>query len=1256
MINRQKLIMILIPVIFIAGFFAFKPNLWQSRIESYLNRQLDDEGWTIKINQFSGHLFSNIYTNDVLLTNEDGTSVLLPKISAKVMIFPLLKGEIKLSTLSLNNASIFPFIDTVKEENDDFKQLKFFPEKIPLNIRQLHVDGSIYTSREDSSQILHFLIDGAIKPDTTAMNIDLSKLELFYSEPRVDIVINNIKGNLSSKRISVEVEKANINGFPLSGNFKYEFGEAPNMNGKISLLDYNLPNKIFSQLPLQPELSKLSATFQFESDMMNFIGVLDINNDLGLKMSGDFNLENKIDYFQLNSLMLTGNEATLNIKGIYEDNGHFNGTVQLDKLDVSEWITKGNETNLSGYILLDGDFINNQISALDMNVEVDESILFEREPSSISGGISFRNFQLEITNPLTLTIGPSMVEVKGASDFKSKILDLNLSLTDASTFLINNFWEDSLSSGRATGSMYLKGPFDSLGINADLIINKFGYNNILLESFEFIGNIEDLNNFNEGAFKLKFGKGTWNEYGFESGTGEFLLLDTLVEVSSFELKNGNDYLQFNGSVNKDSLINLERFQIAYRGHYLINPRPIFISYSNNSFSFEPFEIHVDDGIIEGSLSTNPLQGHIKFSNVTSDIMSLFESNYSQKIKGNIFGEIFIDKDLKQDKVTIDLTLKNGQLAKQSFDDFYISAIYKDETIFLEEMILKDGDKTAFQVMGRIPFLTDTTKSKIIDIQSNFKNIDITFFTQFIPEWETYLFGNFTGVFNISGNTVKTMMSIDASIENTVFRKIPLGLVKASGSYNSKKLIFKDFTSNWNGNYIKGSASLPIDFNIASPNINKWNLNDKILIRTDGRFNSLVFLSENIAQTDSIIGDISISLNVDGPKDKLVRNGSINIKNGKIHTILIDEPITNIFASAELKQNKMSINSFNGLLFNSNNKVQPDSNLSISGVIDFTKFFEPRYNIKAIGNDVFYRSLDGDIEAYSDLDISIIGKDTIDITGSISARNGAIYSEFNSDQTPSFDQKGRTITNYNIRFPIQESFAIRNSQIDASILGEIAMNRQNESDWNYSGEIELMEGEIYYYLGDVFKNLRGTMIMDGQGFNPFLDLTASTRIGDAEIMLGVFGPFDNPEWTFDSDKGYTESDILQLLTFNTRVAEEGFTTEGLGSQAQTILGAYLERQLERNFVRATGLQSSGILEDVEISGTSELIKPGQGEEFSISAKVNRNFSLSYQRSFSLEAAYKNKVGVEYKLNPNFSVIGNVDEKGQVHMKFRVRRVY
>ena len=299
MINRQKTITIILVAIFITGFVAFRPNLWQNRIEIYLNRQLNKEGWTVNINKLSGHLFSNIYTDNISLINENGTSVILPKISAKIMIFQLLRGKIKLSTLSLSNASIYPFSDELNDKEDKINKLNFLPERMPINIDNLHADGSIFTSKDDSTIALHFLIDGAVKPDTNALNINLSKFELFYSNPRIDIVINNIKGNLSSKRISVEIEKANINSFPLGGHFEYEFGNVPKMNGEIALLDYNIPNKIFSQFPLQPELSKISATFKFESDLKHFIGGLNINNDLGLEMSGDFNLENKDDYFQL---------------------------------------------------------------------------------------------------------------------------------------------------------------------------------------------------------------------------------------------------------------------------------------------------------------------------------------------------------------------------------------------------------------------------------------------------------------------------------------------------------------------------------------------------------------------------------------------------------------------------------------------------------------------------------------------------------------------------------------------------------------------------------------------------------------------------------------------------------------------------------------------------------------------------------------------------------------------------------------------
>ena len=39
-------------------------------------------------------------------------------------------------------------------------------------------------------------------------------------------------------------------------------------------------------------------------------------------------------------------------------------------------------------------------------------------------------------------------------------------------------------------------------------------------------------------------------------------------------------------------------------------------------------------------------------------------------------------------------------------------------------------------------------------------------------------------------------------------------------------------------------------------------------------------------------------------------------------------------------------------------------------IDFNQFFEPQYNLRLLGDNIFFRSLNGDIEAYGDLDLTI----------------------------------------------------------------------------------------------------------------------------------------------------------------------------------------------------------------------------------------------------------------------------------------------
>ena len=128
--------------------------------------------------------------------------------------------------------------------------------------------------------------------------------------------------------------------------------------------------------------------------MVYYKGDLLIKNDLGLDMTGQFDLNRKDDVFRLDTLQLSDDKTSLNIIGAYDYKGRFNGIVNLINFDISDWISKGKDTDLSGYLLINGELLDDEISNLDISAEINESILFEGESSSISGGISYQNENL----------------------------------------------------------------------------------------------------------------------------------------------------------------------------------------------------------------------------------------------------------------------------------------------------------------------------------------------------------------------------------------------------------------------------------------------------------------------------------------------------------------------------------------------------------------------------------------------------------------------------------------------------------------------------------------------------------------------------------------------------------------------------------------------------------------------------------------------------------------------------------------------
>jgi autotransporter translocation and assembly factor TamB len=260
---------------------------------------------------------------------------------------------------------------------------------------------------------------------------------------------------------------------------------------------------------------------------------------------------------------------------------------------------------------------------------------------------------------------------------------------------------------------------------------------------------------------------------------------------------------------------------------------------------------------------------------------------------------------------------------------------------------------------------------------------------------------------------------------------------------------------------------------------------------------------------------------------------------------------------------------------------------------------------------------------------------------------------------SVGEEGSTIVNYKLNFPITGDFALRNSQIDAHLSGELSMTKFGNDPSDFGGELYIRNGTFYYY-GDVFNISEGYMVLDKKGFNPYLDISAQTKINQEQIYIQLVGRLDNPQLVLESSSGFSESDIIELLTIGNRFEDQEISAMGFGNRAQNILGTILERELEKNILHVSGLDKVGLIDNIDISGTAGFISPNNDQDFTISAERQISDKLllnySYHRSFSFSNPTMKKVGVELRLNRYVSLVGNVDETGNMHVKYRLRYSY
>ncbi len=239
--------------------------------------------------------------------------------------------------------------------------------------------------------------------------------------------------------------------------------------------------------------------------------------------------------------------------------------------------------------ILEGSIDNNQaLENIELTLEVAEYGVLTNQESSFHGTVLYSDSIVSTVDPVMLIIGESILSIDGEFDLKSKELNFISDLENADIKIINNFWMDEFTDGLATGKLIIRGSMDNPDVVADLNCKNIKYKDFSMESINFHSEMESDSNYPSGSVNLKIDKGIWKNEKFDSGTLDISFSKNRMVVENCHFKSGDDYLLLSGSWLSKNKYRIDRVQAAYKDNYLVNAKPIFISYQDTAVSVEPF--------------------------------------------------------------------------------------------------------------------------------------------------------------------------------------------------------------------------------------------------------------------------------------------------------------------------------------------------------------------------------------------------------------------------------------------------------------------------------------------------------------------------------------------------------------------------------------------------------------------------------------------------------------------------------------------
>lgn len=1267
-----------------------RPTLWTNQLLSYFNSQLETRyKLEIQAERLTGNILNQLSGDNVSVTTvQDSVLFTANSLTLRYSLWKVIIGEFAIDAVHIDQPVVYynEGLDLLTQQvaSGDLGQAT---QRQPFTIERLSINEGQFVYGTGSQQVNVSKITGKmhIDQDDEALAItgDFSSIEAIRPAQQ----LRSIKFLIHQYPDSIQFNNV---------EFMYDSAFVL-LNGQLDLdpethleLNYQTSNLSLGSILPQFGITYLSndewdIKGRLDTDFTEFDITTEFDGNLNASTpaSGffDFTVTNQAISVPAGTLNI--GDGSLQFAGQYNFDSGGNAEVQAEHLNLQSFRQDLPTTDISGVFDLREEAGSLTDPALYSNIRLTSSSVKNYTISNLEGRLALSNDTLRFVDSLSVGYKTAEWLLHGWYALNGELnLEIDVS-TDRFDYLAKSL-NLPVIYGEANGNFSIDGTIDTTSIDGRLQLRNFGFREFHFDTIAAYIQLDDIQRRRDGEMFVEAREG--NAWGKEVAYGNLSAIsqDDSVVIRNFELSDGDDHLYITGGISEALRGEVNKLELRYRNTFIHNRTPLPFQIENNRLAISQGVIGVNDGLVTftGNVrSGDSLRTHAEFTNIDYGPLNQLLQD-PLPVTGVLNGSFTYAGAGERQVIYSDLEIANVVWRDLHYQRIGAEIEYEDQVLTVNNGKIQTHEEGAISFTGQMPIdIIGMVKGDTIDFTKNLQfsskldleGIYLEDYTQFIDINQS-MSGLVSGTINLDGITADPNITFDLSVQHPVFDRIEGYHLEASGGYDSGTMEFTRLylEETREGGIYQGSGTLPLTIDLYTPVI-ELRRDDPMDLKFHAETPQLQFLSKYMGKVDAVTGVFTLDLLVSGTPNNPERNGQITIDSSTVEVATLENEITGISGRGILRNNRMQLRDFTAKMHSPQDReiiegvfqrfrhwvsnlfdrevAQRKPNLAVNGSLDFAHFFQPGLNLRIKGEDIYIRTLLGEIEGITGADMTLTGRDSLVIAGDLQPEEVVLRMSFSGNNIPQEIAPNRgegRYVEYNLHTTFPGNFYIRNDQVSAEFEGDIWIVRHGDEPVNFSGQLNVIRGKYYYY-DDTFTIQEGQIYFDPVEFNPRLNIVATTEIEDqVEVQLTLSGELDNPSINLETPgegQRYTEQEILEILTFNERI-EEGINTQALG---QSIFTSYLEQQLENYGSQLIGLETF----DVEAEGQG--LQNLENVTITMGRRVAPNLYFTYGRGFFAENP-TNTVGLEYQLNRYMSLLGEVDEEGLYHFKYRLKYNY